>query len=241
MQRSVFRYAWLITLLMGTALACNLLNGLQNVRELKATGQAVVTQVEGFATQNAPMIETARALATTQGGSILKTAQAFATDNPGLLETGKAFVTNDLPGLKNTIEAAATDFPDLAETMKAVATDNPGAMETISALGTRIAGGSNGSGQVPEDIPMPDSSKVENLNVTNELITYSTSLDFKTILSLYKEQMPTNGWQANKDATMETGSTAMLVFDKPDRTATLIITGDSTNDKVSVVIQLSPK
>lgn len=240
MQRSMYRYAWLITLLIGTALACNLLNGLQNVRGLEATGQAVVTQVEGFATQNAPMIETARALATTEGGSILKTAQAFATDNPGLLETAKAFATNDLPGYINTLEAEATEHPELAETLKAIATDHPNLVETLTALGTRFAGGS-GMGQVPEDIPMPESSQVQDLYVTNELINYNTTQDFKTVLGFYQEQMPSKGWQANQDATVVTGNTAMLAYEKPDRTVTLIITGDVSSNKVAVVIQISPK
>jgi hypothetical protein len=236
------RYAWLVAILIGTTLACNMLSGLgRDMRQVQQTGQAALTEVQGFVTQNAPMLETARAFVTSEGSSLLQTAQAVATQNPGLLETAKAFATEGLPELQDTLESAATEHPELAETLRAAATDQPGLLETLGAMATRYAEGGANTGEVPEDIPLVDRSTLKDLYVADVLITYSTSLDYATVLDFYKEQMPAKGWTASETGTFETGSTAMLSYEKPDRTANLILTGDVTNNQVSVVIQISPK
>jgi hypothetical protein len=240
MPRRHFRYAWLITLIAGTALACNLISGIQNFQKARQTGAAVLDEVQQLATQNAPMIETARVLVTTEGGSLVKTAEAVITES-GVLDTAQAYATQELPELRQTLQAAATDLPDLAETLGAVVTDQPGLLETMNAIATRFAGRFNGSDEVPEDIPLVDQETIQDLNVIAGLITYSTSLDVESVVDFYQTEMPANGWDANEDTSMITGSTALLTYDKVDRTATLIITGDVSSDEVSVVIQVSPK
>jgi hypothetical protein len=229
MQRNTYRYAWLALLVLAAALACNLLSGIgSNIREARETGQSVITEVQGLATQSGPMIETARAFATNEGSSLVETAQAIATDNPGLLETAKSFVTEGLPELGQTLEAAATEHPELAETMKAASTD--------------YAGGSGGGfGDIPADIPMVDQTTVENLYVVDTLISYTTSLDYKTVRDYYKEQMTANGWVADENGSYEVENTAMLSYGKPDRIVNIIITGEASDNKVSVVIQISNK
>jgi hypothetical protein len=187
------------------------------------------------------MLETVQAFATNEGGSLLKTAQAFATENPGLLQTAKAFATEGLPELQETFGAALTDNPQVVETLKAVATDQPNLMETLGAAATRYAGGGANPENVPADIPLVDQATISDLYVAEAIITYSTSQDFKTVLDFYKEQMPANGWAVSESGTFETGSTAMLTYEKPDQTVNMILTGEGSDDKVSVVIQITPK
>jgi predicted small secreted protein len=242
MHRVSFRYAWLIALVFGATLACNMLSGLgRDINQAKQTGQAVITDIQALATQGAPMIETVQAFATNEGGSLLKTAQAVATENPGLLQTAKAFATEGLPELRETFGAALTDNPEAIETLKAFATDRPDLMATLGAMATRYAGGGANPENIPDDIPLVDQATIADLYAAEGIITYSTTLDFKTVLAFYKEQMPANGWEINDSGTFESGSSAMLGFEKPDRTANLILTGEASDGKVSVVIQIAPK
>ncbi len=239
MQRNPYRFAWLAVLIIGATLACNMISGLgRDIREIRGTGEAIITEVQGIATQSAPMLETARAFATNEGGSLLQTARAVATENPGVLETAKAFLTEGLPELGQTLEAAATDHPELVETMKAAATDQPELVETMKALATRYAGGAGAEEDIPADVPLVDRGSIKNLYVAGSLITYNTTQEFKTVLDFYKAQMPVNGWQASDTGNFETEGTAMLSYQKGDRSATLIITGNAENNQVSVVIQL---
>jgi hypothetical protein len=214
MNRNIFRFAWLLSLLVGASLACNLITGIgQGVKDV----QSIVTQAQGIATQSAPLMATAQAFATQEGGGLLKTAQAIATDNPGILETAQAA------------------GGDLLKTAQAVATDNPGFLETAQAAVTNYNPGENA--QVPEDIPVVDQTTIQNQTSVNGVLTYTTSLDFKTVLDFYTKEMPNNGWEYDQSTSVQSGNNALLNYKKDDRTASIVITENTAEINVGVVIK----
>lgn len=218
------------------SMACNALSRVQeNVGEVRETAFAVGTEIgqgkeflgtlEALGTQvsESDLVNTLQAAATEIDESgAFETAQAFATEQGSrLVQTAQAFVTEQGPSIQQTAQAFATEQgPELVETMQAAATQLPSAL-----------------GEAPPDIPMIDGEK-ENLFTSSGLISYSTQASFNEAVSFYKTQMPTQGWTLNNDATQETESSAVLIFNKAERTASVTLTPSPFGGGTLVVITI---
>lgn len=238
MNKKTFRWLWVLTLVAAFGFGCNLITnvtqrvggvektaqsvatGLQSGRELFSTGQALATNVEGN-----PMVQTLQAYVTEQGPGLEKTVQAFATDQgPSMQQTVQAFATQQGPGLQQTVQAFLTqDVPGLAETVQAYATQS-GAT----------------AGQAPQDIPLVEGEKTS-LITSETFVTYFTSQDFNSVLSFYDNQMPANGWTKLDKESIQNANSAVLVFDKATRKATVTLGVNPTNNSTVVVITISQK
>jgi hypothetical protein len=238
MNKKTFRWLWALTLIAAFGVGCSLITnvtqrvggvektaqsvatGLQSGREIFSTGQALATNIEGN-----PMVQTVQAYVTEQAPGVEKTVQAFATNQgPGLQQTIQAFATNQGPGLEQTVQAYLTqDVPGLAETVQAVATQS----------------GST-TGQAPEDIPLVEGDKTS-LVTSETFVTYFTSMDFKSVASFYETQMPVNGWTKVDNESIQNANSAVLVFDKPSRKATVTLGVNPTNNSTVVVITVAQK
>jgi hypothetical protein len=236
MNKKTFRWLWALILIATFGIGCNLLTnvtqrvggvektaqsiatGLQSGRELLSTGQAVATNIQGN-----PMLQTVQAYVTEQAPGLEQTIQAFATDQgPSLQQTIQAFATQQGPGLEKTVQAFLTqDVPGLAETVQAVATQSGPT-----------------TGQAPQDVPLVEGDKTS-LVTSETFVTYFTSMDFNAVLSFYKSQMPANGWTKVDKESVQNENSAVLVYDKPDRKATVTLGVNPTNNSTVVVITVS--
>jgi hypothetical protein len=222
MQKKPYQIFWAISLLVSASLACGLVN---QVNQVKQDVQSAATQIQGIVTQ-AP--------------GLIATGKAIATDNPGLVQTGQALLNQNGPGLLATIQSLATDQPGLMETIQAFATDNPGLANTAIAMATRIVQGENPNSP-PSDIPLPSQDRLEQLNGTPSMVAFYTSINFPLIVKFYKTEMVNNGWKAVTQGTVETSKTAVLIYTKDKRTATVTITISPADNKTGVVIVIQSK
>jgi hypothetical protein len=90
------------------------------------------------------------------------------------------------------------------------------------------------SSDTPEDVPLPaDASEV---TVLEDFIQFSSATSPEELATWYKDEMPANGWTL----TDESGSDdmVMLQFTKDTRTASFILTTDSSSGETSVMITL---
>ena len=237
MHTKIYRFAWMISMIVAASMACSLFSGIGNqITGVKETAQSVATGVQ----EGQHLITTAKALATEVGGSgLLETAQSAATEvgESGVVKTAKAVVTEQGPGLLETAKAVATDQgPGLLETMKAVVTDQgPGLIETGQAIATQLA-----SGEAPADIPLVEGTR-EDFTATGSLVSYTTALQFTDVVNFYKTHMPENGWTLDEQSSLETSNSAILNYTKSNRTALVIINVDPANNKTIVAITIQSK
>ncbi len=91
-----------------------------------------------------------------------------------------------------------------------------------------------GSG-VPEDIPAPDDA--EELSNFMGMITFKSPSTPQQIADFYKAEMPNNGWTQSK--ADEFGGMYTLEYTKEGRTASFIISTDSSTGKTSVLITVT--
>lgn len=204
---------------------------IQEGRNLLSTGQAAATQ---FASSE--LVQTAMALATEQGPSFLATVQALATEQgPSLRQTLEAFATDEGPSIRATMEAFATEQgPGLARTGEALITQGPSLVETGQAVATQIAGS---SGEVPTDIPLVEDDRSD-LVVSGALISYTTGMEYEQVLDFYETRMPASGWTKSTSGSLTGTESAVLVFQKPSRQATIAVTAIPTSERTAVLINL---
>ncbi len=131
----------------------------------------------------------------------------------------------DIEKIEGEIETLATKLPDEIPDMS----DLEGLQETAEAFQEGFQ-----SGELPPDIPMVDET-VEIIMSSKELLSYTTPLEFDTVLTFYQEEMIVYGWEPQEGETMILGETALLQFDKPDREATITL-GVNPGDKNTLVI-----
>lgn len=224
MKTSWFRYGLMVSIFAGASLACNLLSGINQANQARETVQSIASQARGFITENADLISTAQTFATQEGGSFMETARAFATEEgPGLLETAKAFATNDAPQMLETAKALATEHPELMETAQAFATQGLP------------------SGEAPADIPIIDGDQASDYFASENVVSYSTAVDFQAVVEFYKDEMPANGWERTTEGSDESGSPVLMMFSKPDRTASVVITESPIENKTIVLVTILPR
>ena len=228
MHKKSFQLAWIACVLVAATLACNAISGIsQDLQGAKGTAQAVASDVGGLVTEvgGSSFAQTAQALVTEQGSQLLSTGEALATEaaQRGLLETAQAYATENGSQLLSTGQTLVTQAA------------GSGLMETAQAMAT--SGVSVGS--APADIPVVSEDSLRNFFGTDVLVSYTTSLDYQTVLDFYKTEMANNGWTPNPDNTVERENNAELHFDKPDRAATVELTG--TGNETIVVIWITSK
>jgi hypothetical protein len=252
MHRKTYQVAWLICLLIGVSLACQLVSGIQDdisgarstADAISTQAQGIITQVEGAATavEESSFLSTVRALATQEGPGLLETARALTTEveEKGLEETLQALATEEGPALRATGQALGTKAAEEGwlETAQALTTYAPGeVMGTLQAVATQVLGG----GDQPDDIPIVSDPELSNFTANSDTVSYTTSLSFQTVLDFYKQEMLTNGWQAVQAGSFVTGNAAFLQFEKVDRAATVTILSASPQSATSVLINTRSK
>lgn len=253
MNKKTFRWLWALTLIAALGIGCSLVSNVtervggiektaqsvatdvQSGRGLISTGQALATNVQGNS-----MVQTAQAYVTEQAPGVEHTVQAFATDQgPRLQQTIQAFATDQGPSLQQTIQAFATQQgPGLEQTVGAFLTqDVPGLESTVQAFATQTG---SKTGQAPQDIPLVQGEKTS-LITTESFVTYFTSMEFSAVESFYEAQMPANGWTKVDKESIQNNNSAVLVYEKPSRKATVTLGVDPTNNTTVVVITVSQK
>lgn len=176
-----------------------------------------------------------------QGRSAQSTVEAFATEGNALAATAQALATEiDPAGLEATAEALATEFEagGLEATVEALATQAaPGDLPTLPPLATP---GPFDQGEAPADIPVMDGEK-EFFFGSDEVVSYFIQAGFADVLDFYKTEMPANNWTLVPDQTIESGDTALLTYEKADKTALVTISRDAAQAQTVVQVLIQPK
>lgn len=255
MKKSTLRIIWL-AVLAASLLACNFLSGLgDQVGEARSTAQSAATLVEGAQ----GLAATGQALATQLAGSDLaQTAQALATqvDQAGLDETAQAMASEAAAiGLDETAQAIATQVAEsgLEETAQAFITQNaPGMVETAQAMVTNQGAGlvetaqalatqaAAALGQAPAEIPIVPGDK-DNYSASGLYVSYTTPLSFAEVLDFYKREMVNEGWNKVDLGSVETETSAILNYEKPDRKAAVVLETTATPPGTIVAITVQSK
>lgn len=95
-----------------------------------------------------------------------------------------------------------------------------------------------GSDEIPPDIPVVD-KPAEILFGSDDLVSYTTQVEFDSVLSFYQEEMPLTDWQPNDDGTVITAEAAVLRYTKADRDAIVTV---SVQDGITyVMITIQPR
>ena len=207
-----------------TILGCSLFNGVsERISNTKATVDDVATKVE----QGRNLIGTAQGVATQVGESgFLETIQNLATevDESGMLATVQAIATEQGPVILGTVQAYATQ-------------EGPALIATVQAAATEF---SENQGAIPEDIPVIDSN-VEQLIANSRLISYQTAIPFINVVDFYRIEMPLNEWLEQENSSFVAENTAVLVFNKNNRSATVTLSTNPLNDHTIVLITVQSK
>lgn len=157
------------------------------------------------------------------------TAQAVATE---AAEAGELF---------GTAQAIATEanLGDVAATAQALATEAnlEGVAATAQAMATQAL---SGLGTPPPDIPMVE-GETKDVFAMENILSYSTSLGFADVVAFYKKAMPDNGWEFQKDGSLEMGELAVLNFTRADRDAIVNISVNPANKQTLVNIVVTQK
>ncbi len=216
MHQRRFQIAWLACVLITVGLACNFITGLsEDIEGARGTAEAAASEVRALASQaqglatsveESGYLKTAQALATKEGGVVLATAQALATE--------------------------AEEYGVL-ETAQAFVTEEGG---NLLATARVIATQGVQTGSAPSDIPIVDEDTIVNFFGSESIVTYMTSLGFQKVVDFYKQEMPTNGWEATTQGNVETDKFAHLKFTKLNQTANISININPLDQKTLVTV-----
>lgn len=170
------------------------------------------------------------------GGNAQKDAQATAdavlTEAASQLNGVEATAEENFPTAEATLDLGNLDTPEVSET-EAGGTDNGGeATATEDTLGF---------GTAPADIPVMTTGTNENMFASEALVSYISSEAFEDVASFYKDQMPANDWKAVPESSIETTDAVILTYDKPDRTAIVTLSVDTTSKKTVVLVTIAQK
>ena len=118
-------------------------------------------------------------------------------------------------------------------------------METAEAEFGAIPGFGEGEGEgpgamqgnPPPDVPLLPDHK--DTFASPDMVNYTSGVPFADAIDFYKKEMVANGWNALTDQFYEDDSTALMNFEKPERTAMVTITRE--NDVSNITIMIIPK
>ena len=198
----------------------------------------------GFVALTALMISSAcsifsKAIDTAEKGkNAAETIQAVATNADDIIGQAEKMATEvGSSGMMQTAQVMMTQAVEggMMETLQAVVTNVPGEVGDLRA--TAQAGIENFQASTPpDDIPLVP-GELEGLITSNQLINYTTSMDFQEVVDFYKEEMPANDWKS-EDKSVESGTNNILFFTKSDRQAMITIIGDPQNHQTQVTITI---
>jgi hypothetical protein len=224
MKKQTFLFIFLLIGVIAVSLACSLFSGIsEKISETKSTAGAVATDVQ----QGQQVFSTAKAFATEFGDSnFMSTAKALATEakDSGYLETAQAYITSEAPGAVETLQAFTTE-------------QGPSLLQTGQAYVTEI---SQSSGDLPSDIPVVSGEK-SMFYASQELVSYFTSEDFQSVLTFYKKEMPNNGWTKYDQGWVENSNSAVIYFEKSDRSVSVTLSINPVDNKTIVMVTITPK
>jgi hypothetical protein len=218
MQKNKFKLIWAITFLLGLSIACETFSAInRDYKEARSTAdiiatkaQQIITQAQGAATQisDSQAAQTAHALATQYGPSLVETGQSLATqvEEEGYLLTAEALVTQGSAELLPTIQALTTQHLDTA----------PPA----------------------EDIPILTSGEVTILITNQYMVSYYVQETISQVLDFYQTNMPNNGWIDVSNSADITEDAAVLKFFKPDRVASITLSENPLGEQTVVLITI---
>jgi hypothetical protein len=249
-NRKIFQFAWAAVLVVSTTLACNFINNIQrNFGETRSTAVSVLTQAQGIITQaeglatafdESGAVQTAKALITDQGPVALATLQALGTQaaESGVLQTAQAILTEQGPEAQATLQALGTQASESGamQTAQALVTQQGGDMlATIQALPNLGSGLNN----PPEDIPLLPEDVINSLFATQNMVSFLTTDDHRSVISFYKDALPAEGWSLTSRGNLETDNLAILNFEKDNRRAILTVVNNAINAQTAVTILIN--
>lgn len=224
MKKQILLFSILIFSVAAINLSCSLFSNLsRNINRTKSTLESAATGIH----ESQSLLDTAKAYATEFSQSdIMATGQALATQakDSGFLETAQAYLTSEGSGALETMQAFVTEQgPELLQTSQAYMTEM-----------------SNQNDKPVEDIPIVQGEKT-NLFFSNDNISYYTKMDFASVLAFYKNEMPNNGWRKVEQGWVETPSSAVLYYEKPDRSVSITLSINPLDNHTVVMIFIKPK
>jgi len=165
-------------------------------------------------------------------------------------------LTNPVEDVVSEVEALAdqVDLQELEEGIDMLATEIPseigdlGNLDDLGDLGdlgdleatVQALQEGFGSSDFPVDIPVVDEPR-DDLYGTQDMVSYMTPLEFETVLSFYQEQMPENDWEPRQEGTVVSADSAVLHFEKPDRSAIVALGINPQDGKTFVMITIQSK
>jgi hypothetical protein len=159
--------------------------------------------------------------AVNQVKGIVTQAQGLATaiDESDFLQTAQAFATEQGPELLAQAQALATQAHE------------SGYLQTAQAKATEGVS----FGQAPDDIPLVPEGSISNFFGSEMIVSFSSSLDFASVIEFYQREMPAHGWVHLQGDSSQTETTAVLKYEKGERSVSMAV---NTNplDKTTVVM-----
>lgn len=173
-------------------------------------------------TQNVSGVKDTAQAVVTQAQGFVTQAQGLATEaeESGILKTAQAFATQEGGKLAGTVVAMATEA------------EQSGFLETAQVFATE----GFSMGETPTDIPVMDPEQARDFFGSKDVVSYTTENEFQSVLDFYKTQMPENGWNEIPDESSESENVAVLKFEKSDRTATVTLTVNPSDQSTFVMI-----
>ena len=223
MKKRVLIFPFILIITAALSLSCNFVSNLgSKFSETKNTAEYMATKVES----GQELIGTAKAFSTQiSDNEILATAKAMATEvfDENYIETAQAYLTSEAPGALETLQAFSTE-------------NGPGILQTYQAYVTKMSENNNNP---PPDIPLVPGDK-ENLYVSQELVSYFTSMEFQNVLTFYIDEMPKNGWNKVEQGWVENSNSAVLTYEKPNRSVSITLSINPLDNHTIVMITIQP-
>ncbi|MFU8771198.1 MAG: hypothetical protein ACNA8H_02125 [Anaerolineales bacterium] len=151
---------------------------------------------------------TGEAVATQVGGMVTQAVGlATAVDENPVMQTAQAMITEIGPGIISSAQAFATQVHESGFLLTAQAK----ATEGVSL------------GQAPGDIPLPEEQYLVNFIGSEHIISFNTPLELHSMIDLYIQGMPLNGWIELPEERVLEDTSAVLVYAKDDRLARIAL------------------
>jgi hypothetical protein len=166
----------------------------------------------------------------------------FSNPLGNVAEEAKQLATQvDFSQLETTMEAISTEVQEsgLQETVQAMVTTAPEDLGDLQATAEAVQEGFGG-GETPADIPVVE-GVTDNFYGSKDVVSYFTAIDFSEVLDYYQQQMPLNGWEEKQSESIIAGDTAVLHYEKPDRTAIVTLSVNPVDGKTIVMVTILEK
>ena len=156
-----------------------------------------------------------------KGKNQISTLEALSTQAFGseAIQTIQALAEKEGPGLLATSEALLRDAPNLLATLGGYATALPGDYS-----------------QNLVDVPIMWGDKT-GFTTNQNSISYTSRLDLRTVVNFHDAEMPGNGWDRDNEKSVVLQNSAMLIYRKPGRTATILLNAVNEGTTVLVIVE----